>query len=179
MAAAYEHIWGVAQILRNEPGLSGAAVRNQAAAALEAMAPQADQSDWLQEALAEFRKVTASYWPGLFPSYDIPDLGRTNNDLEQFFGSWRWHERRATGRKGASRAEVLAGAASLASSLATRLEPLDGEALAGVDLARWRELRALLEERQASQRQRWAFRHDPEGYLAELQERAAKLVLPP
>lgn len=95
--AAYEHIWSVAQILKNESALSGAAVREQVAAALEAMAPQAGQSDWLKQALAEFVKVTASYWPGLFHGYDVAGLGRTNNGLEQFFGSWRWHERRAGG----------------------------------------------------------------------------------
>lgn len=165
-------------MLQNDQGLSGAGVREQMAAALEAMAPQAGQSEWLQAALAEFVKVTTSYLPGLFHCYGVAGLGRTNNDLEQFFGSWRWHERRATGRKGASRAEVLVGPASLASSLASRLEVFDGEALAAVDLARWRKLRAELETRQAGHRQRWAFRHDSQHYLTELQERLVKLVLP-
>src|SRR5436853_4486795 len=43
-------------------------------------------------------KVTANYAPGLFYTYDVPDVPRTNNDLEQCFGSVRWHERRAIGR---------------------------------------------------------------------------------
>ena len=49
-----------------------------------------------------------------------PELPRTNNDLEQAFGSHRYHERRATGRKGASPALVLRGSARLVAGLATR-----------------------------------------------------------
>ena len=49
-------------------------------------------------ALVHFRKVTRSYWPGLFHCYNLPDLPRTNNDLEQFFGAYRSHDRRTTGR---------------------------------------------------------------------------------
>jgi hypothetical protein len=37
----------------------------------------------LAAAAAHFAKVTASYWPGLFCCYDVPDLPRTNNALEQ------------------------------------------------------------------------------------------------
>jgi hypothetical protein len=59
-------------------------------------------SEVLATMLSTFRKVTTSYWTGLFHCYDIPDMPRTNNSLEQFFGSARYHERRATGRKQAS-----------------------------------------------------------------------------
>ena len=104
LAAAYGQVWAVARILANEVGLSGAGVRQALETALAALAPREGQSAWLQEALAEFCKVTASYWPGLFHCYDLEGLGRTNNDLEQFFGSWRWYERRASGRARAPRA---------------------------------------------------------------------------
>lgn len=63
----------------------------------------------LGPAVDHFVKVSRSYWPGLFAWYDTPDLPRTNNDLEQAFGSHRYHERRATGREGASPARVLRG----------------------------------------------------------------------
>jgi hypothetical protein len=56
--------------------------------------------------LAHFRKVTRSYWPGLFPCYHLSHLPRTNNDLEQFFGAHRSHERHTTGHNGASPALV-------------------------------------------------------------------------
>jgi hypothetical protein len=60
----------------------------------------------MREPLRHFVKVTRSFWPGLFHCYDNPALPRTNNDLEQRFGSYRYHERRATGRKTASASTV-------------------------------------------------------------------------
>src|SRR5204863_5235243 len=54
------------------------------------------------EQLQRFVKVTKSYWPGLFACYGSKDIPRTNNDLEHLFGSHRYHERRASGRKRAS-----------------------------------------------------------------------------
>ncbi|HZU04380.1 MAG TPA: hypothetical protein VFB73_00245, partial [Chloroflexota bacterium] len=45
-----------------------------------------------------FRKVSASYGPGRFHCYDLGGLPRTNNDLEQYFGSARYQQRRASGR---------------------------------------------------------------------------------
>ena len=62
------------------------------------MQKQAGQLDpsW-QKAIAHFLKVTQSYGPHLVCCSQIPDLPRTNNDLEQSFGQVRVHERRATG----------------------------------------------------------------------------------
>ena len=53
-------------------------------------------------AVEHFRTVTKSYWLGLFQCYQVAELPRTNNDLEHLFGSTRYLERRATGRKMAS-----------------------------------------------------------------------------
>ena len=89
-----------------------------------------------------FRKVTRSYWPGLFRCYDVADLPRTNNDLEQFFGSYRYHERRASGRKVAWPGTVVRGSVRLVAAAATRLRPIEGADLVPSDLAAWRELRA-------------------------------------
>ena len=67
-------------------------------------------------ALGRFRKVTRSYWSGLFHCYDVADLPRTNNDLEQLFGAHRYHERRSSGRKvystRAGLAQIVVGGAS-------------------------------------------------------------------
>ena len=86
-------------------------------------------------AATHFRKVTASYWPGLFACYwpglfacygpglfacyDVPDRPRTTNDLEHSFGTSRHLERRATGRKGASPAVVVRGAVRVVAAVAT------------------------------------------------------------
>ncbi|GHO47141.1 hypothetical protein [Ktedonospora formicarum] len=48
-----------------------------------------------------FLKVTNSFAPGLFHCYEVAGLARINNDLEHCFGVVRYHERRATGRRGA------------------------------------------------------------------------------
>jgi hypothetical protein len=63
----------------------------------------------LAESFDHSRKVTRSYRAGLFRCYDVDELPRTNNDLEQFFGSYRYHERRAGGRKVACPGTVVRG----------------------------------------------------------------------
>jgi len=125
-----------------------------------------------------FVKVTRSYWPGLFACYDVAGLPRTNNDLERAFGSHRYHERRATGRKGASPALVLRGSARLVAGLATRSREVTAADLAAADPGAWRELRAELEERRQRRVDRRRFRRDPEGYLRDLENKLNQSRLP-
>jgi hypothetical protein len=75
----------------------------------------------LAPALAHFRKVTRSYWPGLCACYTVPELPRTNNDLDQFFGAYRYPDRRTTGRKVASPGLVLNGSVCVIAAAASRL----------------------------------------------------------
>ena len=116
-----------------------------------------------------FLKVSRSYWPGLFACYGTPELPRTNNDLEQAFGSHRYHERRATGRKGASPGLVLRGAARLVAGLATRAGAGTVADLAAADGERWQQLRAEMELRRQRRVERRRFRRDPDGYLKDLE----------
>jgi hypothetical protein len=85
--------------------------------------------------------VTRSYWPGLFRCYEAGGLPRTNNELEQFFGSYRYHERRCSGRKVACPGTVVRGSVRVAAAAATRLRPLAVGDLVPSDLKRWQELR--------------------------------------
>ncbi len=134
----------------------------------------------LSDAVAHFRKVTASYWPGLFCCYDVPDLPRTNNALEQYFGTSRHLERRATGRKCASPAVVVRGAVRVVAAVATRLQPMTSAELRPVDLAAWSALRRTVDNRQATRRAQARFRRAPATYLAALEDRLiAKPALPP
>lgn len=169
-----------AAILANVAGLSGAAVKASYRGLLGAMARYAERAGNLSGALANFRKVTRSYWPGLFHSYDVADLPRTDNDLEQLFGAHRYHERRSSGRKVASPGLVVRGSVRLPAAMATRLRgEVRGEDLVPSDPDAWRELRAGLERRQEVRAQGRRFRRDPAAYLQELEDNLIKGTLPP
>ena len=105
-------------------------------------------------------------------------MPRTNNDLEHTFGSHRYHERRASGRRGASPGLVVMGSARVISGVATRLRPDEGLELRPGYVEDWRALRAELEQRRESRRRQRRFRHDPATYLAELEQRSLQLSLP-
>ncbi|HMB03389.1 MAG TPA: ISNCY family transposase [Isosphaeraceae bacterium] len=180
VAAAYDWVFRAAAILANVAGNSGAAVQASYRGLLGAMARHGAGVGNLAGALEHFRKVTRSYWPGLFHCYDVADLPRTNNDLEQLFGSHRYHERRCSGRKVASPGLVVRGSVRLPAALATRLGgEIRGEDLAPADLEAWRDLRASLERRQKVRTQGRRFRHDPAAYLQELEDILVKGILPP
>lgn len=122
--------------------------------------------------------MTRSYWPGLFRCYTTPDLPRTNNDLEHCFGVVRYHERRATGRRGASPTLVVRGQVRLAAVVGAGGRPLAADELRPADLAAWRTLRQTLEQRQGARRAQTRFRRDPARYLAALEAALLKLSLP-
>ena len=134
----------------------------------------------LASGIDHFVKVSRSYWAGLFHCYDVPDLPRTDNDREQLFGSHRYHERRASGRKVASPGLVVRGSVRLPAAVATRLRgQVRGEDLAPSDPGAWRELRAGLERRQAIRALGRRFRRDPAAYLQQLEDSLIKETLPP
>ena len=178
--AAYDWVFRAAAILANVADLAGAAVKARYRGLLGAMARHAAGAGDLAGALGHFRKVTRSYWPGLFHCYDVADLPRTDNDLEQLFGAHRYHERRCSGRKVASPGLVVRGSVRLPAALATRLRgEVSGADLAPSDPDAWRALRAGLERRQAVRAQGRRFRRDPAAYLRELENSLIKGTLPP
>ena len=103
----YAWVHRAAHLLSNDDELSAAEVRQAYEELLAEMEQAPASSELLAAMLTTFRKVTASYWRGLFHCYDVAELPRTNNDLEQYFGSARYHERRTTGRKVASPGMVV------------------------------------------------------------------------
>ena len=138
-----------------------------------------DKVGGLAPAVGHFLKVSRSYWWGLFHCYEVEDLPRTNNALEQLFGSYRHHERRVSGCKVASPALVLRGSARILAAVATRQRPERLPDVKGADRARWAELRATLAERRQRRVERRRFRRDPEGYLRQLEAKLIRLILPP
>ncbi len=178
LAAAYAWVWRAAHILGDRGASSAAQARRQLAGLLGAMTRHRAAAGYLAGAVDHFVRVTRSYWPGLFHCYDVADLPRTNNALEQFFGSHRYHERRSSGRKGASPALVLRGEARLLAAAATRLRPQTAADLAGADRGRWEELRQGLEVRRQRRTQRRRFRRDPQAFLRQLEDQLLKPTLP-
>ena len=174
---AFAWVHQAARILGAE-GTSGACVRRRLSGLLGAVALHQKKAGRLAGAVGHFLKVSRSYWPGLFVCYDNEGVPRTNNELEQLFGSQRYHERRASGRKAGSPALVLRGSARLVAAVATRQRAFTAEDLAGTDRAEWKRLRQTLDERRHRRTQRRRFRRDPEGYLRQLEDLLIQSGLP-
>lgn len=176
---AYRWVHRAAHLLTNEDQQPGATVKRRLGGLLGAMMRGRAAAGLLAPALVNFLKVTRSYWPGLFHCYEAPDLPRTKNDLEQCFGAHRYHERRATGRKGASPALVLRGSVQLIAAAATRMRVFAAWELVPVEVGAWQSLRHDLDTRRHRRTLQRHFRHDPASYLAELEAALLKLSLPP
>ena len=179
MRTGFGLVHRAACILDNPKQHRSSAVRRRYRILLRDIRRKTKKPAQLKNALAHFLKVTDSYWPGLFPCYDVPDLPRTNNDLEQLFGSTRHHERRCTGRKTASPSLVLRGSVRLVAGLATRVHSFHGRELAPENLETWQTLRAGLETRRHTRVLRQRFRRNPEAYLRQLEALLIKRTLPP
>ncbi len=120
----------------------------------------------LESAVHHFLKVTASYWPGLFVCYARPEIPRTNNDLEHLFGSARYHERRASGRKVTAPMFLTRGRVRLITATCQQ-HTFSSTELQPKNLTEWRTLRQELTQRQATRALQRGFRHDPAAYLAD------------
>jgi hypothetical protein len=177
--AAFGWVRRLAAVLANAKDMDAAAVRRRYRGVIAALARRRGSLGSLAGAFDHFRKVTRSYWAGLFRCYGVADLPRTNNDLEQFFGSYRYHERRCSGRKVACPGTVVRGSVRLVAAAATRLRPVEVADLAPSDLSAWRDLRGRLGQRQAVRTLGRRFRRDPAAYLKSLEDSIINQALPP
>jgi hypothetical protein len=166
-----------AHILTNADHLSSIEVRRQYEELLEEMRSGGSLTVPRFQMTATFLKVTESYWSGLFHCYDVADLPRTNNDLEHVFGSTRYHERRATGRKQASPGLVVRGSVRLVATVATQKYHFSGSDLAPRNLAQWRTLRKQVDYRHEARREHARFRKDPERYLRALEDQLSQRTM--
>ena len=175
VAEAYDWVFRAAHVL-GDTLATGDLVRDRLAGLTGAMAGTVGGP--LAAAKAHFLKVTLSYWPGLFWCYDVPGLPRTNNDLEQFFGSVRYHQRRATGRKQPGPALVVRGVARLVAAAATRHRQVTGADPAEADPAAWVSLRGELDRHRQRRVDHRRFRRDPDSFLKRLEELFVQSGLP-
>lgn len=168
-----------AQILANADGADRATVEARYAVLLADLQEEATPSAPLQALAEHFIKITASYGPQLFNCYDVPDLPRTNNDLEQLFGSLRHQLRRTTGQKNAPASLVVCGATRLPAAVASQTHTFTAAELATANLQQWRTARIRLAQRRRPRILGRRFRQDPDAYLQALEESLVQLSLPP
>lgn len=174
-------VQGASSILANTEGLSADLVAQRYQAwigRLEQESSDTSLSGAVRQAASHFIKVTRGYGPDLFHCYRIPGLPRTNNALEQAFGSLRYHERRASGRKVASPSLVLSGCVRMAAAVFTRTRTVTQDMLAAVPYASWYSERAALEQRRQLRCLRFRFRKNPAAYLTKLELACDELNVP-
>jgi hypothetical protein len=166
---AYGQVYQAAHILANHEQQTGAQVRETYLAWITHMQEQKASLGELSTAIDHFVEITENFAAGLFQCYDVPDLPRTNNDLEHCFGVARAHERRATGRRGAIPGVVVRGSVRLMAVVVSQHEDLQAADLQPSDYQAWRQLRTQLRYREEARRQQFRFRKDPAAYLATLE----------
>ena len=160
---AYRWVHRAAHILTNEDQHPGVVVKQRLSGLLGAMRRHRAAAGTRAPALAHFLKISRRYWPGLFHCDDIPELPRTNNDLAQRCGAHRSHERRRTGRKGASPALGRRGSVQRLAATATRLRAFAAWELPPEDVSDWKTLRHELDTRRQRRTLRRRFRRDPDA----------------
>ncbi|MEW5960789.1 MAG: transposase, partial [Chloroflexota bacterium] len=87
----------------DKPTRTGEQVRQALLTYLDEVQQQSQANDVLTEFARQIAKTTHNYQPGLFHTYDLPDLPRTNNDRESEFRQLNQQVLRTTGQKGATR----------------------------------------------------------------------------
>jgi hypothetical protein len=175
---AYAWLHQAAHLFTNAEQRAVATLQQMYQHLLETMAQQQDLLGGLAPAVAHFRKVTESYWDGLFRCYQVKDLPPTNNDLEQFFGTARHVERRVTGRKRASPTLVVRGSVRVVAAGASRLFSFSAAELRLTDITAWQALRQTLYYHHEGRRSQLRFCRDPRAYLTSLEQRLLTSRLP-
>lgn len=90
-----------------KPERSGAEVRQELCSAIDVIQKQGQGHPVLGDLASHLAGTTENYAPGLFSTYDIEDVPRTNNDRESEFRRLTQRLLRTTGQKGATRRILL------------------------------------------------------------------------
>jgi hypothetical protein len=175
---AFDAVWNTADILANHDERPAHEVQARFDRLMTQLNRTTQHYGTLAPAIVHFVKCAKSYRSGLFHCYDLPDLPRTNNGLEQYFGSARYHERRISGHKVASPTTIVRGPARLLAAVATRICPPSPDQLRPSSMSAWQALRQSIEFRHEARRKQRRFRRDPNTYLHDLELRLVKLILP-
>ena len=149
---------------KEKPSIGGDAVALKLAHFLGALADNAELSPWLGQLRTNLLAVSERYWSGLFHTYDIVGLPRTNNAHESLYGRMKRQLRRRLGiselreslmRNGAWTAFPISAASS------SELE----ECLMQVSQEDYFAERTRYEQRQEQFRRRYRWRHRRDDVL--------------
>lgn len=137
---------------------------------------QASFPDWLRQPVAHLRTVLLRLGDGLYHCYDVPELPRTDNALEQFYRRIKTGERRTTGHRRSDSFVVRVGGFAVYAIAALEIPEAELQLqLAMVQPDEWRRERATLRANQERQAKMRRFRLHPDAYLADLEARWAQL----
>ena len=93
----------ISALLEPQRGRTGKQVRQALLTYLATINRQSQDNEVLAAFAKQIVKTTHNYQPGLFHTYDIPDLPRTNNERESEFRALNQQLLRTTGQKGGTR----------------------------------------------------------------------------
>jgi hypothetical protein len=82
-----------------DPGKTSAQVRQAVSAYLVDLTTHQATDPEDQVVAAHINRIFRSFWWGLFASYDVTGLPRTNNELERYIRQIKMSQRRVSGRK--------------------------------------------------------------------------------
>jgi hypothetical protein len=175
----YAWVHRAAHLLTNEEKLEASGVRHRYEGLLQEMEQAQASSESLAAMLSTFCKVTTSYWPGLFHCYDVADLPRTNNELEQYLAPLviMSGERREE-NKPLQQWSYVEPFGWLPLLLPACIPSL-GESCAQLISRDGMPCAAILNQRHEARRMQHRFRKSPESYLAVLEDKLSKERLPP
>jgi tRNA-dihydrouridine synthase len=92
---------------KDKPERTGKEVQEQLVDYVETIQEQGQDNPVLNTFTSHIDKTTHNYTPGLFYTYDIEDVPRTNNDRESEFRGIIRHVLKTTGQKGETRRIIL------------------------------------------------------------------------
>jgi hypothetical protein len=129
-------------------------------------APQRGRGAPRGDFIREVGKIADRFWPGLFHTFDIAGLPRTNNDTERLFGAVKRQERKSTGRKSTAGGPLETCAEFVLESWSSLMQrPAVKERLRDVSPQALQQARKDLEQLAEPARNRRSIQREPEDHL--------------
>ncbi len=157
------------------PERPGDVVREQLFASLDTIQEQGAEHPVLSDIAAHLKKTTRNYAPGLFHTYDIEDVPRTNNARESEFRGLIRQLVKTTGQRGATRRLILRSGAWEAIPHPSTMEQTR-EALADVAPEELHQERNRVRQHRKRFRTHTRSRKQSQQQLNDLQKHWAKLA---